>query len=199
MAELNFSPDVQHYVERRPLTFAVLSSTFIFLGLFADSFPEENPEWAPWSTGMLRLADFIFPVGSETARFYPAIGAQLICLGVMFNTTAKRIFSSSWLCWLGKHSFAIYLIHAPLVRTLLTWMLFGLSSRPLSPGEDEQGHKLPRPWIPVTNRWALFIIIPLFYVLLYRLAMLWVAHVDPVCGQITNWDRGENIPQGGQA
>ena len=187
MAELTFSPEVQEYVEERPLTFAVLSSSSIALGLFAISFPEEHPEWAGWSTAMLRLGHYIFPAGSEFNRFYPGMGAQLICFGVMFNATAKRLLSTTWPCYLGKVSFAIYLLHAPLLRTVLTWMLFGLSHRPPSLGVDKEGKQLPRPWVPLTSKWAAIIIVPLFYVILYRVAALWVQHVDPLCGRITNW------------
>ena len=187
MAELTFYPEVQQYVEGRPLTFSVLSSSMIVLGFFCTSYPEDKPEWAPWSNAMLKLGHYIFPARAEYARFYPAIGAQLICFGAMFNHTAKRILQTSWPCWLGKNSFAIYLIHAPLIRTLLTYMLWGASSRPPSPGQDKDGRPLPQPWIPMTSKVVAFICIPLFYVLLYRLSTLWVNHVDPFCGRVTNW------------
>ena len=187
MAELTYSPAVQEYIEDRPVTFAVLSSSSIVLGIFTISYPEENPEWADWSKGMLQLGHYIFPAGSEFNRFYPGMGAQLICFGIMFNATAKRLLSTAWPCYLGKVSFAIYLLHAPLLRTVLTWMLFGLSHRPPSPGADKEGEPLPQPWVPLFSRWATFVLIPLFYVILYRTAALWVHYVDPFCGRVTNW------------
>ena len=187
MAELHFSPEVHEYVDERPITFSILSSSMIVLGLYSTSFPEEHPEWAAWSKGMLHFGRYIFPLGSEYNRFYPGLGAQLICFGVMFNTTAKRLLSTTWPCYLGKVSFAIYLLHAPLVRTLLTWMLFGLSQRPPSPGLNKEGKPLPQPWVPITSKWAAIVLIPLFYVILYRIAALWVQHVDPFCGRVTNW------------
>ena len=187
MAEITFYPEIWEYVEGRPITFSILSSSMILLGIFAISYPESNPEWAAWSRAMLAFGHYIFPERAEYARFYPAVGAQLICYGCLFNATAKRLLQTSWPCFLGRVSFAIYLLHAPLIRTVLTWMLYGASSRPPSPGKDEHGNKLPPGWVPLASRWATFFLIPLWYVLLYRVAALWVTHVDPFCGRITNW------------
>jgi hypothetical protein len=187
MAELTYYPEVQDFVERRPLLISILSSLSIFLGMFAISYPEEHPEWAVWSNGMLKFGKSIFPTNAEFARFYPGLGAQLICYGVMFNKTARAIFSSSWPCFFGKVSFAIYLIHAPLIRTVLTWGLFGFSTRPPSPGNDKDGHPIPQPWVPLTSKWLAVFLIPIWYVFLYRMALLWISYVDPLCARATNW------------
>ena len=187
MAELTYYPEVQDFVESRPVLTSLLTSMSIFLGLISISYPEDHPEWAVWSKAMLNLGHYIFPRGSEYARFYPALGAQLICYGVMFNKTARAIFSSSWPCFFGRVSFAVYLIHAPLIRTILTWGLWGMSTRPPSPGKNKDGHQIAQPWTPMGSKWVAFALIPLYYIILYRLALLWVAHVDPLCGRITNW------------
>ena len=187
LAELTLDPDVREYVTEHQHIFSFLSSLFIFLGVFVISYPEENPEWARWSTALLWLGYKIFPLGSEIARFYPALGTGLIVFGIGFNSTAKRVLCHPALCWLGKMSFAVYLIHAPLIRTLLTWMLYGASPDPRAPGKDEQGHDLPPNWIQLTSPWLLVIALPAFYFLLYRLAQLWMVHVDPWCARVTNW------------
>jgi hypothetical protein len=49
MAELNFTPKVQHYVENRSIIFGVLSSVLIFMGFICNSFPEAHADWASWS------------------------------------------------------------------------------------------------------------------------------------------------------
>ena len=128
----------------------------------------------------------MFPQGVELARYYPGVGINLLAAGVMFNDTAKKILAHSFFCWMGKLSFAIYLLHAPLIRTVLTYVLFGFSVRP-SGGKDEHGRDLPPSFLPVANRWVCVFAIPLFYVFLYRVASLWASHVDPLCGRITNW------------
>ena len=187
MAELTQSDEAQEYIESRPLTTSFLSSCSLVLGMLAISYPEDHADWAPWSSAMQFIGYYTFPRGAEYARFYPGVGAQLICFGVMLNETARNLFSGSWPCFLGKVSFGVYLTHAPLIRTVLTWALFGLSARPPWPGNDKDGHPLPQPWTPLTSPWIAIVAIPLWYVFLYRMAMLWVAHVEPFSARITNW------------
>ena len=187
MAELTYYPEFNNFIEERPLTFTLVSPALILLGLLSMSYPEEHPEWTQWSSAMFRLGHYIFPRGAEFARFYPGMGAQLVCFGALVGAPAKRWLSSPWPCFLGRVSFAIYLLHAPLLRTLLTWMLFGLSTRPPSPGVDEHGNPLPQPWVPITSQWGKFFVIPLWYVMLYKIATYWVAFVEPFCGRVTNW------------
>ncbi|MCJ1413519.1 hypothetical protein MMC19_007625 [Ptychographa xylographoides] len=187
LAELTFDSDLQTHVSNHPTLYSVLSSLGILLGTFIISYPEEHPEWARWSNGLMEFGHYIFPAGSEYSRYYPALGAEILVFGIMFNSTAKRILSSSPLCWIGKMSFAVYLLHAPLIRTLLTWLLYGASAQPRSAGKDDHGNALPPDWIPLTSRWLLFVTLPLFYYLLYRIAQLWVMYIDPFCGRATNW------------
>jgi hypothetical protein len=186
LAELTVDPDVQSFAAKHYFARSVASSILIIIGLFFISFPEENQSWTRWSAFLLKLGDYMFPTGVEIARYYPGLGANILILGIMFNDTAKRIMSHSFFCWMGKLSFPIYLLHAPLIRTVLTWVLFGASVRPPQ-GKDQDGKELPPGWLPIANRWVCFIAIPMFYVFLYRVANLWATHVDPFCGRVTNW------------
>lgn len=156
----------------------------IILGLYFCSYPEENPEWAPWSNSMLQFGHWIFPAGVEYSRYYPGMGADIVATGVMFNATAKKILSHRFLCWMGKLSWPVYLLHAPLIRTVLTWVLFGASVRPQQ-GKDANGNQLPPGWLPIANNWVVVFAIPLFYVFLYRVAGLWASYVDPWCTKVT--------------
>ena len=187
LAELTLDPDVREYVSDHQHTVAFLSSFSIFLGIFFISYPEENPQWAGWSTALLWFGHKIFPNGSEYSRFYPALGTGLILFGVGFNSTAKKILCYPKLCWLGKVSFAVYLIHAPLIRTLLTWMLYGASSIPQPLAKTPEDNKLPFRWIPLTSPWLLVVALPAFFLVLYRLAKLWTVYVDPWCARVTDW------------
>lgn len=187
LAELSLDQDVQAYASERPKIFSLTSAFLIFLSLYLLSYPEDNPDWARWSNAMTNFGRYIFPANSEYARFYPGLGANLLTLGIIFNHTAKKILSHPALCWLGKLSFAIYLLHAPLLRTLLTWMLYGASSQPSLPGKDSEGKDLPPAWVPPVSRWLCFILVPLWYVMIYKIAQAWTAYVDPWCGRLTNW------------
>ncbi|KAL6718317.1 hypothetical protein ACLMJK_004406 [Lecanora helva] len=185
LAELTLDSDVQNFASAHNYARKLFSAGLIILGLFFMSYPEENPSWARWSHNLELLGSYIFPQNAEYARFYPGLGVNLLTLGVMFNNTAKKILSTSFFCWMGKLSFPIYLLHAPLIRTVLAWVLFGASIRP-DQGKDENGNQLPPGWLPIANRWVVVIALPLFYVFLYRVANLWAQYVDPFCGRVTN-------------
>ena len=186
LAELTLDSNIQNFASAHNYARTLFSASLIFLGMYFMSYPEENPSWARWSQNLTLLGDYIFPKNSEYARYYPGFGVNLLTLGVMFNNTAKKILSTSFFCWMGKLSFPIYLLHAPLIRTVLAWVLFGASVRP-DQGKDENGNQLPPGWLPIANRWVVVIALPLFYVFLYRVANLWAQYVDPFCGQVTNW------------
>ncbi|KAI4146033.1 MAG: hypothetical protein LQ341_002193 [Variospora aurantia] len=180
LAELSIDSDVADFVAAYPLIQSVGSASVIFLGLYFCSYPEENPEWALWSKELLHLGRWIFPSNVEYGRYYPGMGADLVATGIMFNATAKKILSHRFLCWMGKLSWPVYLLHAPLIRTVLTWVLFGASVRPQQ-GKDQDGNQLPPGWLPIANNWVVVFAIPLFYVFLYRVAGLWAQWVDPWC------------------
>ena len=187
MAEISLDPGIQQYVVRRQILFSIGSSLAMILGLYFMSYPEEHQEWARWSRNLSGLGNHIFPRGAEFPRYFPGMGVNILVFGVLFNTTAKRLLSHPYVCWLGKMSFAIYLLHAPLIRSLLTWMLFGASKIPVSPGKDKDGRDIFPGWIPLSSRWVVIVAIPVFYVMTYRIAHIWAVHVDPMCGRITNW------------
>lgn len=51
----------------------------------------------------------------------PVFAASLILLGVQLLEGARRFFEYGPLQWLGRVSFALYLVHVPLLYTLLAW------------------------------------------------------------------------------
>lgn len=185
-AEMSLDKDVKDWADSHPYFRTIASAFCIVLGLFFCSYPEENPEWATWSDSLTKLGHWMFPSDVEYARYYPGLGSNVLTLGVMYNDTAKKILSNRFFLFLGKNSFPIYLLHAPLIRTVLTWCLFGFSSRPQN-GKDNEGHDIPPGWLPIASTWVCLVIIPLFYVFLYRVANLWANHVDPFCGRVTQW------------
>ena len=184
LAEVSLDADIQEWVARHPYLRSIVSASLIILGLFFCSYPESKPEWARWSNAMMEAGHWIFPKGVEYARYYPGLGANVLTVGIMFNTTAKSILSQRLFLFLGKLSWPVYLLHAPLIRTVLTWVLFGFSKRKDN-GVDDKGHKLPPGWLPVAGNMVIFIAVPLFYVFLYRIANLWATYVDPIAGKIT--------------
>jgi hypothetical protein len=188
LTELHLDSGVNEFASRHQILFTFSSSSLMGIGLYFISFPEEHQEWSGWSNGLLSFGKYIFPPGTEFNRFYPALGAILLMFGILFNLTAKRFLSNPFLCELGKMSFGIYLIHPPLIRFLLTWMLYGLSHQPKSMGKDEDGHDtVLLYYIPLTSNWLLLVALPTWLYILYWLAQLWTNYVDPLSAHITNW------------
>ncbi|KAL8729564.1 MAG: hypothetical protein Q9166_004644 [cf. Caloplaca sp. 2 TL-2023] len=183
LAEASIDPDIANFASAHPYIQAICSASMIIAGLFFCSFPEEHPEWTRWSSNLLHLGHWIFPEGVEYARYYPGMGADILTTGIMFNATAKKILSHGFLCWMGKLSWPVYLLHAPLIRTVLTWVLFGASVRPPQ-GKDQDGNQLPPGWLPLAKPWVVIFAIPMFYVFLYRVAGLWSQYVDPWCTRV---------------
>lgn len=186
LAEISLDPHMQAIAAEHNFIRTITSGAAILLGLYFTSYPEDHPEWARWSNGLTLLGNHIFPNGVEFSRYYAGLGVNILATGISFNNTAKKLLSNTLLLFMGKLSFAIYLLHAPLIRTVLTYGLFGFSARPAG-GKDENGNDLPPGLIPVASRWVCVFVIPLFYLFLYRVAALWAAYVDPFCGRVTNW------------
>jgi hypothetical protein len=160
-----------------------LSPLLIFIGLLLASYPEHKPEWMPWSNYMLEMSKWIFPRDSETPRFYSGLGLDLIALGIHFSNPVKNILSNKYLLWFGRNSFAVYLLHGTLLRTVLVWMLYGFST----PADivKEDGSRAPGPNLKICGRLRWYFWLPIWFVLLYTIANLWTKHVDPFCARTT--------------
>lgn len=160
-----------------------MSPILIFLGLLLASYPEYKPEWMPWSTFMGHMSLYIFPKDNETPRFYSGIGLVFIALGIHFSNPVKNFLSNPWLLWFGKNSFAVYLLHGPLIRTLLVWMLFGFHT----PADiiKEDGTIEPGPPLKICGRARWYFWLPIWFVILYTLANAWTKYVDPWCARLT--------------
>jgi peptidoglycan/LPS O-acetylase OafA/YrhL len=86
-----------------------------------------------WSTGfaqrhgLLHLPAAIEP-GNKHALWYP-LGALFVVAGVLFSPPLQRIFSSRICLFLGRISFPLYLVHVPLIYTVVAFsaVSFGLT------------------------------------------------------------------------
>jgi peptidoglycan/LPS O-acetylase OafA/YrhL len=160
-----------------------LSPVLILIGLLLASYPEHEPEWMAWSKAMLDLSRYIFPADSETTRFYSGLGLELIALGIHFSPPVKNALSNRYLLWFGKNSFAVYLLHGTLLRTVLVWMLYGFHTPDDIVNED--GSRAPGPNMKVCGRLRWYFWLPIWFVLLYAVANLWTKYVDPLCARLT--------------
>lgn len=160
-------------------------------GLYIASYPDREWYWAAWSRGLDDLGLVIFPRGVNFAKRFSALGMDMVAFAIQLNAPAKTVLSNRFFLWLGRNSFAVYLLHGTLLRTVLAWMLYGISGQPWQPpktfqnknGDDEQ---TPAVWIPRrAHGIALIAVIAVWFCIVYYCAHLWTTYVDAWCGKAT--------------
>lgn len=147
------------------------------LGLYLMSYPSEYQDWKPWTRQLRGIGEQIFPWYAEFERYWSAIGAQLLCLSVQVSPDLRHQLSNHFFTFLGSISFSMYLLHGPLMRSVLAWMTFGPSW--LLQKELVNGA------FPVPQNSAFLIILPLFASILLAASSLWTCKVEPYFGKVT--------------
>ena len=152
------------------------------LGVYLMSFPDRDHGWMTWSSQLASLGSIVFPPDSDITGFWPAIGAQIFCFSVFFSPLMRRALSHPFLLYLGTISFPLYLIHGPMMRSILAWMAYGpgwLRWKP-DPGMDTQPEN-----IPAVGPWALVVILPIFWSILFFVVHHWTKRVEPLMAKAT--------------
>lgn len=185
MADLSNHPPAQKFIVDRRYLRVVVAPALIIFGLFIASYPKERPEWCGWSTWLWNLNGYLFPYGGDFPKYWTALGLDCIIMGIHLSPPAKDFLSTKYWLWLGKHSFAVYLIHGTLLRTVLVWMVYGIG-QPWQESVNEQGERVKPEWLPIRGgRGMLLFWIPIWIGMVYGLAHLWMKHVDAWCARIT--------------
>ncbi|RDL32573.1 uncharacterized protein BP5553_09029 [Venustampulla echinocandica] len=183
LSDISQNPTHIAWCQARKWPARVLAPVLISIGLILASYPEEKAEWMHWSLALKNLGAYIFPVNGEVPRFYTGLGLEFIALGIHFSSIMKNVLSNKYLLWFGKNSFAVYLIHGTLLRTLLVWMFFGTSLPPNVTRED--GSVVGGPPLTICGSVRFFTLLPIWFVILYTTAHYWTKYVDPWCARIT--------------
>ncbi|KAG9234244.1 acyltransferase 3 [Amylocarpus encephaloides] len=183
LSDLSQSPSHTAWCQARKWPSRIISPIFILFGLYLASYPEDKAQWAYWSTKMGHYSVWIFPEGNDTPRFYSAIGLEFAALGIHFSPSVKNFLSNRYLLYFGKNSFAVYLIHGSLLRSVLVWMYFGFST----PADivHADGHREPGPNLKLCGNARFFFWLPIWFVMLYTCAHYWTKFVDPWCARLT--------------
>lgn len=181
------------------ITRIVIPAFLLPTGLYFASYPGDHPEYSEWSNNLLILSTYIFPSNTQNiGRFYTAIGLNICLIAVHLSPHLKRFLSSRHLLWLGRHSFAVYLTHGTLLRTLLTMAFYGWTvpspvvaeATPGSEGGNESGTTDPIPTrsderLHLLGWWHnAFWLVP-WFALVYYCAYLWTTYVDTFCARLT--------------
>ena len=171
-----------------PLRLSPLSPFFAppmtLIALVLMSFPSEFQPWAQWSSILLDWFHKVSPENAELSRFWPTIGAQLLCLTVVLSPHMRRGLSHPWLLWLGKVSFPLYLLHGSFMRSLLSWLLFAREH--LVEFEERNGDQSEIIMkYPLPGYTTFIIVMPVFFVILFTATHVWATKVEPQFGSIT--------------
>ncbi|OQE19597.1 hypothetical protein PENSTE_c015G09293 [Penicillium steckii] len=183
LSDLSYTTTFKSWVESHPIGRKMISVPLTILGLFIASYPGEHPEWSSWSNAMFKLAEYIFPPEVNIGKRYTALAIDLIIFAIYISPSTKDFLSNRLLLWLGKQSFAVYLLHGTLLRVVLVWMLYGISGQPWEGGEA--GTDDERDWIPLRPPWVVGICIPIWIGIVYACAAAWTAYVDTFCASMT--------------
>jgi peptidoglycan/LPS O-acetylase OafA/YrhL len=172
---------------------APIPAVLIVLGMFMAGYPQDAPQNARWSHMMYKVMHSLTVKDTDIRRFWDHLGAGTVLIGIFFSRNARKVLTSPVFNFLGRVSFPVYLLHNTFIKTVLTWMIYLPSA--MNPPKNEKGEQMDLRRGTTTH---LFIAIGVFYYLLYRSALLWVQHVDPMCGKVVNvatrWAYGEATP-----
>lgn len=162
-------------LKRRSLR--ILPMILAIVGLYLMSFPSEYHDWKPWTRGLTRLGTHLFPYYVDFGRQWPAIGGQILCLSALLSPDLRKFLSFRCFTFLGSISFSIYLLHGPLMRSVLVWLSFFpyllFHTEPL---------EIP---LPLPTSTVLMVVLPIFGSFLIAMSSLWTSKVEPHFGRVT--------------
>lgn len=188
LCELSMEPIVSKFSASRGSIRRALPISMAIVGWYLMSYSGFDTEWASWSNSLLQIGIKIFPEGSEILSFWDVTGVILLVAAIILSSPLQHILSRPWLLWLGTQSFPIYLLHGPLLRSFLNWMLFAFAE-PQWYEERDENDVVVRifPRLSMPPRWKFLFAIPIFFAVVLLLSRLWTAHVEPWCAQVTKW------------
>ena len=158
------------------------------MGLYFASFPKYwmSAPLATWSGSLLVLGEKIFPLDVDYARRFTALGVQLTTLGLQICPWLQQVLSNKLFLSLGRYSFAVYLIHGTLLRSLLVWALYGITGKPWEPKVGDDGQEVPPQWLPRRFHGVPFLLVTAMWLCcVYYCAYVWTAYVDNWCARLT--------------
>ena len=198
LADLSLHRPTQNFIasHHRVLSLAV-APLLILTGLYIGSYPQEHEDWAPWSRQLqhyfvnmdppegMPKGSYLIPEGTDPRRRLTAAGIQLCCIAVFLSPMLREALSNRWLLWLGHHSFAVYLTHGTILRTVGIWVAYGMSGKvPVREdgSREEFTHKISRAHV--------FVAVIVFITCTYTAAWAWMRWVDTTCANATRWLEG---------
>ncbi|KAL2127467.1 hypothetical protein VTI74DRAFT_10684 [Chaetomium olivicolor] len=199
LAELAQHRPTQTFIatHTRLLTF-IVAPLLLLIGGYVGSYPQEHHDWAPWSgnlhaflvapEGENTRGSFIVPKGSDVQRRTSAFFIMCTAISLFLSPLFQKMLSHRLLIWLGHHSFAVYLVHGTILRTVGMWIVYGIRGEPWEPaGKNEDGTPREQVWLAPRSRAHKMVAIVVFTTLTYIAAWAWMRWVDTACARATQW------------
>lgn len=189
LADLSLHRPTQMFIASRSriLSF-VVAPLLILLGLMVASYPQEHEDWSAWSLWMSNTfvkpdnGSLLVPKGTDAPRRFTALGIQLCAIAVFLSPMLRETLSHRILLWFGHHSFAVYLTHGTILRTVGIWIAYGI--RPQFARQKDGSYE---EYTHVRSKEAVFTAVLVFIVLSYSVAWAWMRWVDSACAKTTQW------------
>lgn len=166
------------------------SLLLLLLGATLCCIPDAAWDQARWCTTTEHLLRHIIPHDAETRRYVVSLGGCVVLLGCLYNRLAQRILCFRAFSFLGSISLPMYLLHAALLRSVLTWIVY----LPSVLDSEEEGHRFKQSvegHVETFYRrggWQQFMFgVPIFYAVLIAAASAWTRWVDPACARAVDW------------
>ncbi|KAH7024917.1 acyltransferase family-domain-containing protein [Microdochium trichocladiopsis] len=98
--------------------------TILFISLYLLSYPDTHAEVTPGFRTLAAWCPRYYPMSIEKWRFYHALGALLFLpCALRTRFLAQTVLESEPAQYLGKISFAFYLVHGPVLHSLGFWIM----------------------------------------------------------------------------
>jgi len=199
LAELSQHRPTQNFLtaHQRLCTY-IIAPLLLLIGGYIGSYPQEHEDWTPWSLQLHRFllnpvdghatGSFIVPKGTNVHRRTSAFFIMCTAVSLFLSPAFQKLLSHRLLIWLGHHSFAVYLVHGTILRTVGMWLVYGISGEPWQPaGKNPDGSPREPVWVEPKGRPHKMVAILVFTALTYTAAWAWMKWVDTACARATQW------------
>ena len=133
---------------------------------------------------------WIVPEGTSAQERLSSLAIQLCAVGIFLSPALRNGMSHKLFLWLGNHSFAVYLLHGTILRTVAIWISYGMVPQF---AQNADGHT--EEFTHVLGGGHVASAIVSFIILTYALAWAWMRWVDTFCEGITDWMVSKSLPQ----